>query len=45
MIEIVEDKISGVVLWSWLKAINNEIEPGPASIGIASGVSAIEVLF
>lgn len=43
--EMTEDKISGVESWSWLKAINSEIEPGPASIGIANGVNAIEFLF
>ncbi len=43
--EMTEDKISGVEWWSWLKAINSEIEPGPASIGIANGVNAMEFLF
>ncbi len=43
--EITEDKISGVEWWSWLNAIKSEIEPGPANMGIAKGVNAIEFLF
>lgn len=41
--ENTDDKISGVEWWSWLKAINNEIEPGPANIGIANGVNEMEL--